>query len=306
MAYVNGRWRQRLASATIRRSSEHRHDSPAPPIIRMAIAEGVTEIQDSEDEPLSSSPIKLPEIHVDKLSAEESGAHQEPQDATQDCHGTHQAYAKHVGADFGDLTRSAVDRNHSLGVFEIESNNEIQSNVSTQQEGATIELNRKYLVSDEALGMNNEGLNERLDFGQSLATAKLAFDIEGLEQLPTSHVFSETVGVARHVSPRREHCGSSTTLCTPLLQAAELSTTPKLECMGDRSQQVHANNKAQTEVSQPDNDTVSGFAVCPEAIPDLFHELTLSRSMFPIHCRHLLPSIVNMSFSLQFPPLMTR
>lgn len=92
--------RSSLASATCRRrSSQHRrvisaHITNIPIITIMAMGDGRKEVPDSEDEPMTSSPIYVPASDADKLSATSPVPPQDRQDTLLAANRSHQAPAK--------------------------------------------------------------------------------------------------------------------------------------------------------------------------------------------------------------------
>ncbi|KAH7348135.1 Swi5-domain-containing protein [Pyrenochaeta sp. MPI-SDFR-AT-0127] len=70
----------------------------------MAVAKARGEVPDSEDEPMTSSPVSVPDEAVDKLSATAPVSFQAPQDATQESSGTLRPLAEWVGSNVPERT----------------------------------------------------------------------------------------------------------------------------------------------------------------------------------------------------------
>lgn len=64
----------------------------------MAIGTGRTAVQDSEEEPMTSSPVSVPDEALDKLSATAPVSLQAPQDATPEANGSLQDHAERIGS----------------------------------------------------------------------------------------------------------------------------------------------------------------------------------------------------------------
>ncbi|KAG9196065.1 hypothetical protein G6011_01186 [Alternaria panax] len=77
----------------------------------MAIEKGVTEIADSEDDPMASSPGVVPDEAADKLCAMAGVPYQERQDALREVDGIHQAFA-HRDASTASFPADGLDVNH--------------------------------------------------------------------------------------------------------------------------------------------------------------------------------------------------
>lgn len=97
----------------------------------MAIAEGATEIPDSEDEPMTSSPAASSNGVDDKLRLTAREPLQEPQDAFQAVTSPHQAPGEHVsnvaskddeslGVDPGNASSDVESPYHALANFQLD------------------------------------------------------------------------------------------------------------------------------------------------------------------------------------------
>ncbi|KAJ4367021.1 hypothetical protein N0V83_007551 [Neocucurbitaria cava] len=80
----------------------------------MAIRQGRSEIPDSEDEPMTSSPANVSNEALDKLSPPGPAPSQDAQETRQAAKDTHQAYADHVGITVsGDIEGLNADRDNA-------------------------------------------------------------------------------------------------------------------------------------------------------------------------------------------------
>jgi hypothetical protein len=112
----------------------------------MTIEKGITEIADSEEEPMTSSPVDVSDAAArDRLSAEAPVPPEERQDALPEADGTHQALAQGIANTASDKAEGLnADRNHAP-VDVHSSNNDLtdmklDDTVAAQQEGATVEV----------------------------------------------------------------------------------------------------------------------------------------------------------------------
>lgn len=115
----------------------------------MAIDEGVTEIANSEDDPMASSPGVVPDEAVDKLCAGASVPYQERQDALHGADSIHQAFAQRdanaasCSADGLDGDRDDVTVDDASKIDQ--TNMTLHDTKTAQEEGATSELSSQVL-----------------------------------------------------------------------------------------------------------------------------------------------------------------
>jgi hypothetical protein len=140
-----------LASATVRPVATHTIISdpiagPATsPSASMTIEKGITEIADSEEEPMTSSPVDVSDAAArDRLSAQAPVPPRERQDALPEADGTHQALAQGIANTASDKAAGLnADRNHAPVDVHASNNDrtdtKLDDTVATQQEGATAE-----------------------------------------------------------------------------------------------------------------------------------------------------------------------
>jgi hypothetical protein len=161
----------------------------------MAIEKGITEIDDSEDEPMTSSPVAvLDEAARDKLSALASVPPQERQDALSEADGTHQALAQGIAnaasdqAEALDVDRSdpAVDV-HALHVDQTDL--KLDETTTAQQEGATVEVGNNHQEEQaqshspqESLGADDMPTEDRVTLMQAPPMNAAQHDREVLAQ----------------------------------------------------------------------------------------------------------------------------
>jgi hypothetical protein len=136
-----------LASATLRRTDQHHHLRHQRRLHssfathHMAIEKGVTEVADSEDDPMTSSPGVVSDEAADKLRAMSCGPYQERQDALHDADGLHQASAERDANASEILGGDPIDASTDGYASKIDQTNMTLHETSAAQkgEGASLE-----------------------------------------------------------------------------------------------------------------------------------------------------------------------
>jgi hypothetical protein len=244
-AYVNGRRvRHWLPQPPVTNTSNSRdlHQPPSTPPPNMAIGDGRTEVPDSEDEPMTSSPVPVSERNIDKLPANAPVPHQERQDALHETNCSHQAYAKDIGnAALPAAESLPVHRNNHSDAVHVPTNiAKLQAAVSTGVSNAENMSAQSASGSDTIAALQKRQHLDEPDFGTRDAETlrdglrETAFDCAGSQN-----------------SPRPTH-------------DADIQSRTEQEY--EESGQIRVDGSAQVQGGETDIHTVIGHAVCAELI----------------------------------------
>ena len=134
-AYVKGRRARHWLPPHSGRTPTLPTSSPAfhlhSPTLTMAMGEGRTEVPDSEDEPMTSSPVNISDGAADKLSTPAHVPLQDAQDALQDAARTHQAIDESVANSPGDRTDD-LGADHDNASLDVDASKVDQTNAQPE------------------------------------------------------------------------------------------------------------------------------------------------------------------------------
>jgi hypothetical protein len=158
-----------LASATLRRTDQHHHLRHQRRLHssfathHMAIEKGITEVADSEDDLMTSSPGVVSDEAADKLRAMSCGPYQERQDALHDADGLHQASAERDANASEVLGVDPIDASTDGYASKIDQTNMILHKTSAAQkgEGARLEGGRDDLGLHPQMHTQHPGRTNR-------------------------------------------------------------------------------------------------------------------------------------------------
>jgi hypothetical protein len=154
----------------------------------MAIEKSVTEIADSEDEPMTSSPGVVPDEAADKLCAIAGDPYQERQDALHGADGLHQASTKRDASAAQGLGVDRDGASADVDASRIDQTNIMLYDTTTAQEGAAVEV-----------GSHDQGLQSPPQAPKAPPTTENTSDdsnMKAIQALPTTEFqFPENVSI---------------------------------------------------------------------------------------------------------------
>lgn len=262
------------------------------PFTTMAIGLNVTEIPDSEDEPMTSSPVAVSNEAVDTLCA----ATLVPAQDTQDKAFPHQAPSSHI-AKFASRRTNGLDANRELAsVNDVETSQirqiDLQPNVTPRQEGAIDEV---CYVDASSQRHSTTALDNDIAIVESDQTSSIPSFVpeNDLMTRQTEKHIDNTDDSSRpdHVSEATSNFAEKEREHLPTLQniigrsAGESSVTEVDHVPTDNSQpQTQGDDDVKTQNEKLHFDIDSALVVCPGPCPSAYIHSPFSQiNVPPVH-----------------------